>query len=93
MPSLAPGKVQITAVWPDGAAVLNTWTMTAALTEEGKLVYENGTFESTETDENGENWTIDSDWDVTGELYFSGDGELCWYDAHAEGEGHSTFIR
>ena len=93
VPSLAPGKVQITAVWPDGAAVLNTWTMTAALTEEGKLVYENGTFESTETDENGVNWTIDSNWDVTGELYFSGDGELCWYDAHAEGEGLSTFIR
>ncbi|MCR5664091.1 MAG: acid shock protein [Oscillospiraceae bacterium] len=91
--SPAPGKVKISVEWPDSAAVHSTWTMIAALTEDGKLVYENGTFETVETDENGESWVIDSDWGLTGELSFSGDGELCWYDAHAEGDGLSTFVR
>ena len=67
--------------------------MTAFLSMEGKLVYENGTFESVETDEDGECWTIDSDWGLTGELYINGDGDLCWYDAHADGDGLSTFAR
>ena len=87
-PSLAPGKVKIEASWPESAAVLDTWEMTAALTEDGKLVYENGVFVSTEYGEGGDSWEIDNDWSVSGEFTLAS-GELIWQDSRAES---GTFI-
>lgn len=89
-PILAPGKVKIEASWPESAVVLDTWEMTAALIEDGKLVYKNGVFSSTSYGENGEAWEIDSDWSVSGELSLNSDGELCWRDSRAS---DGTFIR
>ena len=82
-PTLAPGKVKIEASWPESAAVMDTWTMTAALGEDGKLSYENGVFTSVEFDENGEGWEIDSEYGTSGELSFTSPGVLCWKDSRA----------
>lgn len=92
-PGLAPGKVLIEVVRPEGGTVRRTWKMTAALTDDGGLVYENGVFEVFETDESGYTWQVDDDIGMSGELIPGGDGELCWRDRHAEDEKISTFIR
>ena len=89
IPSLAPGKVKIEASWPESAAVVDTWELTAVLTEDGKLVYENGLFVSAEYGEGGESREVDSDWSVSGEFILSND-ELIWQDSRAE---DGTFIR
>ena len=91
--TLAPGKVKIEARWPESAAVVDTWEMTAALSEDGKLVYENGEFTATEYDEDGSEWETDWDWDLTGELFFNEDGELCWLDSRTEDDEPSAFLR
>ncbi len=92
-PSLAPGKVKIEASWPESAAVLDTWEMTARLSEDGKLVYENGVFTSAEYGENGENWEIDSDFGTAGVLALSSDGELSWQDSRLDNTADSLFVR
>ena len=85
--------MKIEARWPESAAVVDTWEMTAALSEDGKLVYENGEFTATEYDEDGSEWETDWDWDLTGELFFNEDGELCWLDSRTEDDEPSAFLR
>ena len=89
--SVAPGKVTITASWPDSAAVMNTWEMTAVLGD-GKLAYENGHWEVKEYDDNGESWTTDESYEESGYFYLNDVGELCWHNDRVDGED-SVFIR
>lgn len=91
--TLAPGKAKIEASWPESAAIENIWEMTARLDEDGRLVYENGVWESVEYDENGEGWTTDSSWEESGYFYRSDSGELIWHDESAAHGGDSTFIQ
>ena len=89
--SVAPGKVRITASWPDSAAVMNEWEMVATL-EDGKLVYENGYWALKEYDESGEGWIQDESYEESGYFYLNGSGELCWHDDRAQRDGDSAFI-
>ena len=90
--TVAPGKLKFEVEWPESAAVLDSWSMVAAVDEEGRLCYENGNRIVTEFDENGDGWTIDESWDESGYFYLSGEGELCWHDNNAEGGEDSVFI-
>ena len=76
---VAPGKVKVTANWPESSDVMDTWEMIATLSEDGKLVYENGQWEQNEYDENGESWTTDSSWEESGWFELSGT-ELTWHN-------------
>ena len=88
---VAPGKVKITVRWPESAAVVNTWEITARM-EDGRLVYENAQWEKNEYDENGEASQLDGSWGESGWIELSGD-ELIWHDDNAEHGGESTFIK
>jgi hypothetical protein len=88
--NLAPDQVKIEASWPESASVQDTWEMTAKKTEDGRLVYENGHFSSTEYD-NGESWVTDEDWAVNGELILDGD-VLNWHDSRL-GHEDNEFVR
>ena len=90
-PSVAPGKVNITVGWPESAAVVDLWEMTASLEEE-RLMYENGVRTVIEFDENGEDSIVDQSYEESGWFYISAAGELCWHDEREAGE-ESTFIR
>lgn len=90
--SVAPGKVNIAVRWPESAAVVDTWTMTARL-EDGRLVYENAQWEKNEYDEDGEEYYLDGSWEESGYFMLSDAGELIWHDDNAEHGGDSTFIK
>ena len=89
----APGKVKIHATWPESAAVMDSWELTGVLDDEGRLVYQDGTWESTEFDINGDGWTIDSRWEENGWFYLNDAGQLCWHDAVMDYDEDSVFIR
>ena len=88
--SVAPGKVQINASWPNSAAEMNTWQLLAAL-KDGQLAYENGHWELTEFNEQGEGWTTDESYEETGYFYLNGSGQLCWHDDRAGGDEDGVF--
>jgi len=89
---VAPGKVNVAVRWPESAAVVDTWEITARL-EDGKLVYENGRWEKNEYDESGEKWYLDGSGEESGYFELSDVGELVWHDDNAERGGDSTFIK
>ena len=89
---VAPGKVNVHVRWPESASVADTWEMVATLTD-GKLVYENGYFESNEYDENGERLVLESNWNEHGYFYLSDAGELKWHDPVRGGGEDSTFVK
>ena len=91
--SAAPKKAVIKATWPDSAAVEHAWIITAALTEDGGLSYENGIHTVTEYDEIGEGRVIAEATDESGTFTISDEGELLWHDDNAERDGDSAFIR
>ena len=68
----------VEARWPDSAAVVHEWTMTAVLGEDGTLVYEDGYETVTEYDEDGYDWIIDQIWDEVGSFSVNDAGELTW---------------
>lgn len=90
--SLAPGKAKIEAAWPESAAVHYVWEMVASLDEEGRLVYENGSREVIESDEDGDSWTNDYSEEESGYFYFNDAGELCWHDDSMSGAEDSVFL-
>ncbi len=90
--SLAPGKVNVVASWPNSASEMNTWEMTAILNEEGGLSYENGHYMLIEFDEDGEDWITDERWEESGEFYLNGEGNLCWRDDSEDDDEDSEFI-
>jgi len=89
---VAPGKVKIAVRWPESAAVVDTWEMTARL-EDGRLVYENAQWEKNEYDEDGGEYYLDGSWEESGYFMLSDAGELIWHDDNAERESDSTFIK
>ena len=91
--SLAPGKAVIEATWPESAAVHDEWRMIAALDEEGRLAYKNGSREVIETDEEGNCWTTDYSFEESGCFYFNDAGELCWHDDSMPDAEDSVFLR
>lgn len=90
--SVAPSKVYIEAAWPDSAAVMHTWTITASLAEDGKLVYRHGVHTVTEYDESGNGVVISDTNDESGTFEVNDAGELLWATDADEGEG-SVFIK
>ena len=93
METVAPDKARIEIEWPESAAVLDNWTMLATLDEEGKLVYENGTLDVNEFDENGVAWIVDERWEQSGFFTLNEEGELCWHDDYSEDTEDSVFFR
>ena len=91
-PSVAPGKANISATWPDSAAVMNEWELFGVL-EGDRLAYENGNWQVKEYDENGEGWTTDESYEETGYFYLNDAGELCWHDDRGLRDEDSAFIR
>ena len=91
--ALAPGKVKIQASWPNSAVERVFWNMTAALDDEGRLVYENGNREVREFDEDGNDYTTDESMDERGAFYLDSAGELRWHDERSETDDDSAFIR
>ena len=89
---MAPGKVNIAVRWPESAAVVDTWEMTARL-EDGRLVYENAQWEKNEYDEDGGEYYLDGSWEESGYFMLNDAGELIWHDDNAERESDSTFIK
>ena len=76
--SVAPGKVDIEATWPDSAAVQNAWTITASLGEDGTLSYINGVHTVTEYDEEGNGKLLSEVTDESGSFSLNASGELVW---------------
>ena len=91
-PSVASGKANISATWPDSAAVMNEWELFGVL-EDDRLAYENGNWQVKEYDENGEGWTTDESYEETGYFYLNDAGELCWHDDRGLRDEDSAFIR
>ncbi len=91
-PTLSPFKAKIEASWPDSAAVYYEWKMVAALDEEGRLVYQNGTCEGIETNEDGDSWSIDWSDEESGSFYFNEAGELCWHNDRNPDAAESVFL-
>ena len=91
--SLAPGKVKIQASWPNSAIETVSWNMTAALDDEGRLVYENGKREVRVFDGEGNDYTEDEGSDESGAFYLDSAGELRWHDERSETDDDSAFIR
>ena len=85
--------MRIEASWPESAAVLDTWEMTAGISEVGSLVYHNGQKTVTEYDEDGYGWVVDDGWDESGTFYLNEEGLLCWHDDMIESDEDSVFIR
>ena len=90
-PSVAPGKATVHATWPNSAAVMNEWELLAVLGEDGRLVYENGHWNLTEYDENGEGATTDESYEENGYFYLDG-SVLRWHDDRLEREEDSEFL-
>ncbi|MBQ3879478.1 MAG: hypothetical protein II727_04180 [Oscillospiraceae bacterium] len=88
-----PGRVKIRASWPESAAVRDFWEMVGVLDDGGQLVYEDGSWEQIEFDENGESYTTDSRWGENGWFYINGEGNLCWHDAVQDYDEDSVFIK
>ncbi len=92
MQSVAPGKVNIEIVWPESAAVYDTWTMVALVNEDGTLTYQHGRFVSKEYDENGKIVSVDNDWALNG--WFEPNAqELIWHDEQDMGGDKTVFVR
>jgi hypothetical protein len=92
MQSVAPGKVNIEIVWPESAAVYDTWTMVALVNEDGTLTYQHGRFVSKEYDENGKIVSVDNDWALSG--WFEPNAqELIWHDEQDMGGDKTVFVR
>ena len=91
--SLAPGKVKIQAIWPNSAVETVFWNMTAALDDEGRLVYENGNREVREFDGEGNDFTTDEGSEESGAFYLDSAGELRWHDDRSETDDDSAFLR
>ena len=91
--SLAPGKVKVQAIWPNSAVETVFWNMTAALDDEGRLVYENGNREVREFDGEGNDFTTDEDSEESGAFYLDSAGELHWHDDRSETDDDSAFLR
>lgn len=47
----------------------------------------------TETDEDGDEWTVEESSSESGFFYLNGDGELCWHDESAGSGEDSAFVR
>ena len=75
---VAPGTAEVAVSWPDSSTVVETWTMTASLTEDGKLAYENGTWTVTEYDEDGNGSVLEESNNESGSFALTEDGELEW---------------
>ena len=90
--TLAPDVVTVEARWPDSAAVVHEWTMTAVLGEDGTLVYEDGYETVTEYDEDGYDWIIDQIWDEVGSFSVNDAGELEWRGTDPDSIG-GDFLR
>ncbi|MBO6054568.1 MAG: hypothetical protein J6P31_03535 [Oscillospiraceae bacterium] len=91
--SVAPGKVDIKVVWPESAAVIDTWTMVAAVNEDGTLTYRNGWFTSIEYTEDGDTLSVDNDWALSGWFEPNADQELIWRNEKGSGVEDSVFVR
>jgi|GEM_PF-2276599 len=91
--SVAPGKVNIKASWPDSAYVMHTWDITAELDENGKLIYSNGKHETTEFDENGEGKLIAENTAESGSFAINGEGKIVWNYVIDGTENNGTFKR
>ena len=92
--SVAPGKAYIEVFWPDSASVMNTWTITASLAEDGKLTYSNGIHTVTEYNEDGKSVITGNTTDESGTFSVNKDGELSWNTgADGKEEDSSVFIK
>lgn len=76
--SVASGKVNIEASWPDSAFVMHTWDITADFTEDGTLVYTEGKHIVTEFDETGESRVIFEDTGESGSIALNSEGKIIW---------------
>lgn len=90
--SLAPGKIRLTLIWPQNADELCRWELLASLGRD-RLAYEDGVKYRTETDEDGDEWTVEESSSESGFFYLNGDGELCWHDESAGSGEDSAFVR
>ena len=91
--SVAPGKLDIKVVWPESAAVIDTWTMVAVVNEDGTLLYRHGRFESNEYNEDGEVMSVDQDWALFGWFEPNAAQELIWRNEKGSGVEDSVFVR
>ena len=92
-PTLASNRFRVEAEWPESAFETVTWSMTARLTEEDTLVYENGIRRELGSDETGEGYITDEDSEASGQFYLDDAGELRWHDDQTENEGDTVFVR
>ena len=89
--SVAPAKADIEARWPGSAFEVSTWSITANLTNDGKLVYNDCKHIVTEYDENGNGSVVSEVTDEGGVISLDNEGKIIWkIDDWEEG---STFIK
>ena len=89
--SVGLAKADIEARWPGSAFEVSNWSITANLTNNGKLVYNNCKHIVTEYDENGNGTVISEVTDEGGIISLNNEGKIIWKIDNWEEE--STFIR
>ena len=91
--SVGLAKVDIEARWPGSAFEVSNWSITANLTEDGKLVYNNGKHTVTEYDESGMGKVVSENTNESGLISINSDGKLVWSYQNGEQSEESVFVR
>ena len=89
--SVGLAKADIEARWPGSAFEVSTWSITANLTNDGKLVYNDCKHIVTEYDENGNGRVVSEVTDEGGVISLDSEGKIIWKIDNWDEE--STFIK
>ena len=76
--SVAPAKADIEARWPGSAFEVSTWSITANLSYDGKLVYDKCKHIVTKYDENGNGTVVSEVTDEGGFISLDNEGKIVW---------------
>ena len=89
--SVGLAKADIEVRWPGSAFEVSTWSITANLAYDGKLVYDKCKHTVTKYDENGNGTVISEVTDEGGVIWLDGEGKLIW--EIDDWDEASTFIK
>ena len=89
--SVAPAKADIEVRWPGSAFEVSTWSITANLSFDGKLVYDKCKHIVTEYDEDGNGTVVSEVTDEGGFISIDNEGKLIWKIDNWDEE--NTFIK
>ena len=91
--TVASDKMLVEITDFDNGGVAHDWIIMASLTEDGKLLYEDGLYTASMYDEYGEEIIIDQSFDESGSLTVNDAGEITWLNSSDDGDTKVVFER